>query len=87
MNLRFLLFAFGMMVVSSAANADTFDEVSADKVSTESLKATEANLGDVTINEGLNMTTKEYGLNLGISKTGSQYYSNFIECKDYRIGA
>ncbi len=87
MNLKFLPFAIGMSLVSTGVNAETFEEVSADKVSTESLKATEANLGDVTINEGLNMTTKEYGLNLGISKTGSQYYSNFIECKDYRIGA
>ncbi|MBR5209465.1 MAG: hypothetical protein IKV67_06390, partial [Paludibacteraceae bacterium] len=75
-----------MSLVSTGVNAETFEEVSADKVSTESLKATEANLGDVTINEGLNMTTKEHGLDLGISKTGSQYYSNFIECRDYRIG-
>ena len=46
MNLRFLPFVFGMMVVSSATNAETFDEVI-----TESLSANDTYIyGNMELN-------------------------------------
>ena len=83
MNYNFLPFAIGMVLVSTGVSAENFEEVSADKVTTKSLTADSANIGGVIINEGLNNS----GLIVGIARKGAEDYQNFIECKDYRIGA
>ncbi|MBR5209709.1 MAG: hypothetical protein IKV67_07630, partial [Paludibacteraceae bacterium] len=87
MNYNFLPFAIGIVLVSTGVSAENFEEVSADKVTTKSLTATTADLGGLTINEGLNIITKKSGLTIGVIEKDSEGYRNFIECKDYGIGA
>ena len=85
MNYKFLPFAIGMALASTAANAETFE-----KVNTESLTASEASISDLSINNKIYMTSSDkstYGLHVGISKNTEKRYRNFIECADHRIGA
>ena len=81
MNYKFLPFAIGMALASTAANAETFEEVK-----TESLSTDKANIGNLSVNERINLTSDRFGLTVGISKN-AEIYGNFIECRDYRIGA
>ena len=84
MNYKFLPFAIGMALASTAANAETFEEVT-----TESLTSSKASISDLSVNNRLYMTSSDrstYGLHVGISKN-TERYSNFIECVDHRIGA
>ena len=74
MNLRFLPFVFGMMVVSSATNAETFDEVI-----TESLTA-----NDTYIYGNMELNNKSGGLKINLPRA-AENYSNFIECKNNNI--
>ena len=85
MNYKFLPFAIGMALASTAANAESFEEVT-----TESLTASEASISKLSVNNRIYMTSIDnrstYGLHVGISKN-TERYGNFIECVDHRIGA
>jgi alkyl hydroperoxide reductase subunit AhpC len=74
MNLRFLPFVFGMMVVSSATNAETFDEVI-----TESLSA-----NDTYIYGNMELNNRSGGLKINLPRA-AENYSNFIECRNNNI--
>ena len=82
MNLKLLPFVIGMALASTAANAETFEEVT-----TESLTASGASISDLSISNKILMTSSDrstYGLHVGISKN-TEKYRNFIECVDNRI--
>ncbi|MEE1063810.1 MAG: hypothetical protein UH071_09120 [Paludibacteraceae bacterium] len=73
MNLKFLPFFFAALI-STAANAETFDEVN-----TESLIA-----NDASIYGNLQLYNNNTGLTINLPRA-AENYSNFIECKNNNI--
>ncbi len=71
-----------MMIVSSAANAESFDEIT-----TDLLSADNAVFSDLSVNNSFNILSNRSGMNIGIPLSGTSKFGNFIECIDHRIGA
>ena len=73
MNLKFLPFFFAALI-STAANAETFDEVT-----TESLKT-----NDAYIYGNMELNNRSGGLKINLPRA-AENYSNFIECRNNNI--